>query len=290
VITQAVQSETGIKIIGICDTPTELFGEVAAELQLEPGECAFDYFGLNHLGWLREVRHRGEPVLEQIWADPRKLSALYRAPLFEASFLVKLRLLPTEYLYYYYRPEYATANIRRSGKSRGRVISELNFQLFEELSRPGGDAVEAYDRYLRMRDASYMQIESGTEPRPIRKGWAEMAGYDKIALAVVRAIHLNSGDVIPLNVPNSGNFEFLEADDVVEVPCLVNCNGASSLNVGQIPDTVRELIREVKEYERLTIEAAKVRTLESLRRALGSNPLVPDDETAEELLLELEIL
>ena len=66
VITQAVQTATGVKMIGICDTPTELFGEVAAELDLSPDECYFDYFGLNHLGWLREVYHLGTPVLGQL--------------------------------------------------------------------------------------------------------------------------------------------------------------------------------------------------------------------------------
>ena len=51
----------GARIIGICDTPTELFEEIAHALDLPSSECYFDYFGLNHLGWVREVYHRGRP-------------------------------------------------------------------------------------------------------------------------------------------------------------------------------------------------------------------------------------
>src|SRR5476649_1695898 len=49
------------RVIGICDTPTEMFEEVARVLGLDSAACDFDYFGLNHLGWLREVYSGGTP-------------------------------------------------------------------------------------------------------------------------------------------------------------------------------------------------------------------------------------
>ena len=102
IVTQAVQKATDAKIIGICDTPTELFEEVARELGLPSAECHFDYFGLNHLGWLREVFHQGRPQLAKLWEDPERLGGLYRTDLFAPAFLAELRLLPTEYGYFYY--------------------------------------------------------------------------------------------------------------------------------------------------------------------------------------------
>jgi 6-phospho-beta-glucosidase len=290
VITQAVQTATGIKMIGICDTPTELFGEVAAELGLSPDECYFDYFGLNHLGWLREVYHMGTPVLGQLWEDPARLKALYRAPLFETESLIKLRLLPSEYLYYYYRPEVAAENIRRAGTSRGGVVADLNARLLNDLREPGAQLVDTYESYLQMRDSSYMQIESGTQLNPKRTGWAELTGYDRIALAVVSAIQTNSGAIIPLNVPNNGNFGFLEDEDVVEVPCVVNSNGALPLSVAKVPRSARELMIQVKNYERLTVDAAKAGTPDLALMALASNPLVPNSEVAKTLLTELGVI
>jgi len=234
IISQAVLGETGVRMIGICDTPTELFEKVAQALGHPSENCRFDYFGLNHLGWLREVYRDGESQLNSLWQEPERLANIYRAPLFDREFLTDLRMLPTEYLYYYYRTQAAFENIRRSGTSRGAVIQTLNEKLFEDLSHSGADGVRVYQKYLAARNASYMQIESGSTESQAAASWTELTGYDKIALSVVRAIHFNSGSIIPLNVLNNGNIPFLEARDVVEVPCVVNRNGALPLNVGLI--------------------------------------------------------
>jgi 6-phospho-beta-glucosidase len=289
IITQAVQSETGAKIIGICDTPTELFADVARALELPSAECHFDFFGLNHLGWLREVYRNGEPQMHRLWREPARLDCIYRAPLFERAFLLKLKLLPTEYLYYYYRPNEAYENIRRAETSRGAVIQQLNARLFSDLRRADADAVRIYESYLSERNASYMSIESGTNPAAPASPWASLTGYDKSALAVVRAVHFNLGAIIPLDIRNDGNLSCLEPNDVVEVPCAVDSNGAHALNVGPEPESVRDLIIRVKEYERLTVRAALSQSAAEAHAALRSNPLVNDPVLAETLLSDLEL-
>ena len=55
-VTEAVQQVLGDRAIGICDSPSGLCRRVAAAVGRDPGELWFDYFGLNHLGWLRGVR------------------------------------------------------------------------------------------------------------------------------------------------------------------------------------------------------------------------------------------
>ena len=287
IVTQAVRTASGARIIGICDTPTELFEEIAHALGLPSHGCYFDYFGLNHLGWVREVFHRGEPQLHRLWRDDALLRAIYRAPLFEPEFLRQLRLLPTEYLYYYYRPADAVENVRRAGQSRGAVIQDLNARLFEALRAPGADARAVYEKYLHARNAGYMQIESGASAERLPAPWAELTGYDKIALAVVRAIHFNSGDIIPLNVANNGNLPELQRDDVIEVPCVVDSNGARALHVGAAPPQVRELLVQVKDYERQTVAAALSGEREAAQKALTRNPLVGDDGLATALLEQI---
>src|SRR5439155_5682833 len=103
IITQAMRQESDARAIGICDTPFEICEDAAHALGLPARECAYDYFGLNHLGWLREVYHAGVPQMHRLWNDPQRLAGAYRDPLFEVERLQALRLLPTEYLYYYYR-------------------------------------------------------------------------------------------------------------------------------------------------------------------------------------------
>jgi 6-phospho-beta-glucosidase len=273
VVTQAVCRETDARVIGICDTPYEVFEDAAHALGLPAAECAYDYFGLNHLGWLREVFHNGRPQMHRLWDDPARLAAAYRDKLFEPSRLLDLRLLPTEYLYFYYRPDVALAHQRRAGTSRGMHVATLTESLFTDLARGVSDPLARYEAYLAARDASYLQIETGsTEPR-LKPAWAELSGYDRIALMTMRGIVHGTGDVIPLDVANHGNFPFLDHDDIVEVPCVVDRNGPRALSVAPVPEHCRALMTRVKEYERATVDAALSGSARDRRRALALNPL-----------------
>lgn len=284
IVTEAMSKSGVSRVIGICDTPTELFEDVAGVLQLESARCYFDYLGLNHLGWIRDVYFDGEPQLHRVWGRPELQRRLYRAPLFEPAFLDQLRLLPTEYLYYYYSADRALANIRRAGQTRGQAILALNDQLFAALQRPGADGRRVYEDYLAARNAGYMQIESGASHPLERSPWAALTGYDKIALSVVRAIHFNANAIIPLNVANRGAIADLEDDDVVEVPCVVNANGARPIAAGRAPDAARDLLLAVKHYERLTVAAAASGATADSERALAANPLIRDNAHAARLV------
>jgi alpha-galactosidase/6-phospho-beta-glucosidase family protein len=291
-VTEAMRTVTD-RVIGICDTPTELFDSAARALDLDPGRCSFDYFGLNHLGWLREVYSGGEPHLHRLWNDAGRLKAIYKMPLFDSTTLRGLKLLPTEYVYYYDQPTRAFENVRRAGRSRGQTIEELNRALFDALGDSQAGGAERYDRvaryrtYLSLRSGTYMQIESGAYDPNLAAAPSTLGGYDKIAASVVRAIHFNTHDVIPLSVENHGNLSDLRDSDVVEVPCVVDANGARALHVGRVPDRVRPLLQQVKEYERLTVAAALAQSLDGARAALAANPLVPNRAAADALVDDL---
>ncbi len=289
-VTEAMRTVTS-RVIGICDTPMELFEEVARALDLAADRCTFDYFGLNHLGWVREVYSDGEPQLRRLWNNFEQLQSLYKVPLFEPTYLRDLKLLPTEYVYYYQEPQRALDNMRRAGQTRGQAIAELTDVLFDALRHSKADAVDVYKSYLFTRSAGYMQIETGAAPSTARVAAAsQLSGYDKIALSVVRAIHFNLNAVIPLSVENRGNIPSLMDRDVVEVPCLVNANGARPLHVGRIPDRVQPLLARVKEYERLTVRAVLARSVDAAREALANNPLVPGRAAADRLVRDLSPL
>ncbi len=277
IITQAVHQETDAKLIGICDTPLEMFEDAAHALGLPATVCGYDYFGLNHLGWLRDVTFEGEGQLHRIWNDDAKLKAAYRAPLFEVERLRNLRLLPTEYLYYYYRPDVALANIKKAGSGRGQAVAKLTAEFFADPT------LENYQLYLTKRDSSYMQLETGSSPR-VKPDWAELSGYDRIALFTIRAIVKDQGALLPLDVPNGGTFPFLAPDDIVEVQCRIDKDGPRPQSIAPIPDHPRELMTTVKKYERATIDAALSGDREQLTNALALNPLAPSRATAASLV------
>lgn len=286
-ITQAVHQETDARLIGICDTPMEMFEDAAHALGLPATVCGYDYFGLNHLGWLRDVLFEGEGQLHRIWNDDAKLASAYRSPLFELERLRELKLLPTEYLYYYYRPEVALAHMRAAGSSRGQEVAKLTDELFTDLSRHprhGTHLTHRYEQYLAARDSSYMSLETGTSEPRTKPSWAELSGYDRIALMTMRAIVHNQGAIIPLDVANRGTLPFLESEDIVEVPCRVDKDGPAPQIVGPIPDHPRELIERVKGYERATVKAALTGDRNELVAALALNPLVSSRDQAARLV------
>jgi 6-phospho-beta-glucosidase len=285
IITQAVHQESDARLIGICDTPMEMFEDAAHALGLPAMACSYDYFGLNHLGWLREVLFEGRGQLHRIWDDDQRLRSAYRSELFEPERLRALKLLPTEYLYYYYRPGVALAHLKQAGSSRGRQVATLteHFFLDVETSVPR-DLVGKYQDYLAARDGSYMTLETGdTRPR-VKPDWAELSGYDRIAVMTMRAIVHDQGAIIPLDVANNGTLPFLESDDIVEVPCRVDRNGARPQAVGPVPQQPRELIEQVKAYERATVKAALSGNRNDAIDALALNPLVPGRDKAADLV------
>ena len=284
VVSQAVHQHSDARIIGICDTPTETYEDAAHALGLPPAACDYDYFGLNHLGWLREVYFQGEPQMARLWSDTARLDAAYRTPLFEHERLREMRLLPTEYLYYYYRPDVALAHLRAAGTSRGQVVSALTDAFFADLAAGAIDPVTRYQHYLAARDSSYMQLESGSTTPRVKPDWAELSGYDKIALMTISAIAGNTGAVIPLNLANQGILPFLDDDDIIETPCVVDAAGPHARPVAAVPNHARALITCVKEYERATVKAALSGERDDRIDALAMNPLVPSRPLAEQLV------
>jgi 6-phospho-beta-glucosidase len=289
-VTQALLAETGARVIGVCDTPTEVFQEIAHALGVPAQDCRFDYIGLNHLGFVREVWWQGRPQLERLWNDREALARVYRTPLFPPERLRELRLLPTEYVFYYDSPERAAANLRAAGETRGTVVARLTRELFSDLGKGVADPVARYERYLAERSAGYMQQESGGvaghgAPAP----WAHLTGYDKIALNTIQAIVRDTNAIIPLNVLNRGNIPELAADDVIEAAAVVNANGPQALHVGALPDQIRDLVVGVKAFERATIDAVRAGTRDALVAALALNPLVPTRAAATALIDALQL-
>jgi 6-phospho-beta-glucosidase len=296
-ITQAIMSHTGARVVGICDTPTELFHKIALALGASPNEVSCDYAGLNHLGWVRRVRLRGADVTDRVLNDDAVLGQLYSAPLFDFDMIRALRLIPTEYLFFYYSRRRALENQRRQGSSRGAEVEQLNAVLIETLASrlAAGDregAIAAYVAYLNRRSGSYMKLEAagGTaldevpyDGEPFRVA----SGYHRIALDVMTALTGARPAEIVVNTRNAGAVPDLPADDVVETACRISNNSITPLPIDPLPDAVLGLVQSIKAYERATIEAACGGSPLSARKAFLIHPAIGEWEPTEALLHDL---
>jgi 6-phospho-beta-glucosidase len=272
-VTEAAQQVLGHRAVGICDSPSGLCRRVARALGRTPGELTFDYFGLNHLGWLRGVRDGGEERLPELLADDERLHALEDGRLFGAEWLRTLGMIPNEYLYYFYFGAEAIEGMREA--PRGEFLLAQQQAFYDE----DGDALDAWRATRAARDASYMAeagVEGGHEAD-------DAGGYEGEAMALVEAISTNARAELIVNVANASALPFLDERAVVEVPSLVDRSGPRPLAVGDVPDHARALIESVKAVERATIEAALTGSSELAVQALSLHPLVPSITTAREI-------
>jgi 6-phospho-beta-glucosidase len=294
-ITQAISHHTGVRVIGICDTPTELFHRIALALGAPPEEVRCDYVGLNHLGWIRRVTLRGEDVTAKLLASDEALASLYQAKLFDFDLIRSLGLIPTEYLFFYYSRRRALANQIAAGATRGEEILQLNSDLFGQLAasiaagRPE-EALATYVDYLNQRSGSYMKLEAsaGTafdKSHALTEDPFRVAtGYHRIALDVINALRSDEPRRIVVNVRNHGAISDVEYEDVVEAPCAISKHAVVPEKCGSLPEDVRGLVLAVKAYERAAIQAAVTGSAEYARKAMLLYPAIGEGEPSVELL------
>ena len=284
IVSQGLLNHTRLHVIGVCDTPLETFESIAHALDLNPFDLHFEYFGLNHLGWIKAVRDgNGVDLLPGLMNSPERLERCYRHGLFPPDFLHKLGLLPTEYLYFYYFPDRARDNTKRSGQSRGQLIEQLNQRLFPALAAaPEADLVPIYENYLRERNASYFSIEAtaGASREDDRPLYSQFSGYERIAILLLTGLYSDRPRSLPLTVRNQGAMPELLDSDSVELPCAVSRAGAIPQAPGPVPAQVLELLQTVKQYERWTAEAAVRHDRSLALQALGQNPVVGPERAA----------
>ena len=261
-ITQALTQYTNLNVVGICDTPMELFHRIATAIGEPYADMRFDYAGLNHLGWVRRVLLRDEDITDRILDDTNLLRGIYPAALFDPSLIQTLRLIPTEYLFFYYSQNRAYRNQLQAGSSRGAELEQLNAELFRQIgSEASSQALVTYRDYLKRRNASYLKLEAQAgsafsdfeeESDPFEL----QTGYHRIALDVMTGLLSNHSLEVVVNVPNHGAIDDLQANDVVEVPCDLDRQGVHRRSAGRLPESVLGLVQSVKSYERTIIKAA----------------------------------
>ncbi|MDQ6701050.1 MAG: 6-phospho-beta-glucosidase [Acidobacteriota bacterium] len=296
-ITQALTTQSNVKVVGICDTPAELFHRIAWALGEPFPEMEFQYGGLNHLGWVRKVLLRGEDITSRILTDDDTLLRLYPADLFDPVLIRTLGLIPTEYLFFYYSQRKAYRNQISADATRGEEIAGLNRDLLEQLHSQTGSgdcsiAIHTYKEYLNRRNSSYMRLEGNAESALDQgaQDWDPFegaTGYHRIAIDVMTALSSSWPAKLVVNVANRDAVQGLEPEDVVEVPCLVDRAGAIPLLYGSLPEAVRGLVLSMKSCERLTIRAAVEKSFDLARLALLMNPIVGQWEIAGEALREI---
>jgi 6-phospho-beta-glucosidase len=220
---------------------------MAAHWGVDPGAVELDHVGLNHLTWILGVRVEGRDVFEDLLADP---SIAYGRDAFPPDLIRPLGALPSSYLRYYLATNEVLAE-QRAGHSRAHEVAAIERDLLARYADPTLD-----------RPPDLLARRGG-------------AWYSDAAVALMAAVHADTGDVQVVNVRNDGALPDLPPEWVVEVSARIDADGAHVLPARPLAPQMRELVESVKAFELLTIEAATTGDRDIALRALQANPLVP---------------
>lgn len=256
-VTESLLRYGGVKVVGLCNSPYGMQVEIARLLDLTPERVRIDAVGLNHLSWVRRIFRDGEDVTDRVIARFRTADESYAG--FDPELIETLGMIPSSYLRYFYHQQLVLAEQRTGKETRGEEVQAIERKLLE----------------------MYRDPELCCKPPLLaRRGGAH---YSTLAVSLVAAIANDRREIHIVDCRNGGALPDLPEDVSVELPCVIDRQGAHPLIAGHLPYSIRGLVQHVKAYEELTIEAAISGDQGTALLALTANPLVPSFDAARAL-------
>jgi 6-phospho-beta-glucosidase len=266
-ITQALKTHApAVKSIGLCNVPWNTRIEIAGALNVAASTVEFDYVGLNHLSWIRGVSVNGVDRSPEAIAAFRGLTINTAtpgdSPAWVQGTIDYLQAIPNYYLLYYYE-EKAWIDFQRNNPTRASEVMKIEDVLLEKFA----------DETLVTKPVELME----------RGG----AYYSDSAAELMADIHNDAGTVHIVNTLNNGAVHGFPDDAVMELPSIITKDGARSISSNAMRGDIDALVRTVKDFEMLTIDAAVTGNAQSALLALLTNPIGPDSSQARELWKDL---
>ncbi|MDN5899697.1 MAG: 6-phospho-beta-glucosidase [Brachybacterium sp.] len=310
IVTEAMRTVLGDRVVGICDTPIGLVRRVGRLLgvDLVAGErgadgvpAGFDYVGLNHLGWLRSVTIDGTDRLPGLLADDAALEEIEEARLIGKDWVRADGALPNEYLFYYLHTSAAIDRITGAATTRGEFLAKQQGDFYLAAAEHATDEgspescctspLDLWRSTLHEREATYM-AESRDEER--REEDIAGGGYQEVALRLMTAIATGRSERMILDVGNApaGSdappaqriVPELPADAVLEVLCLVDGEGVQPQPVAPVELGRLGMMSTLRAAERKILEAALTGSRDAAWQGFSTHPLVSSPQLGKQLL------
>ena len=267
-ITQAlIQEVPELTIIGLCNVPWNTRIEVAEAMGVAATEVNFDYVGLNHLSWIRGVQVNGvDRSIEAIKAFRGLTIEKGKpgdSPAWTQSSIDLLQAIPNYYLSYYYS-EKQWVDYQSEHPTRASEVMKIEEVLIEKFKDEG---LVTKPEELMQRGGAY---------------------YSDSAAELMADIHTDAGTTHIVNTLNNGAVPGFPDDAVMEIPAIITSKGAQSIKTGEMRGDIDSLVRSVKDFELLTINAAVTGREDSALRALITNPIGPDISDARDVWSDLK--
>ncbi|WP_052283091.1 6-phospho-beta-glucosidase [Kluyvera genomosp. 1] len=270
IVTEAVSRHSKAKIIGLCNVPVTMHHMIADMLKLPYDEVSLRFAGLNHMVWVHNVLAGGRDATDEViemLCDGEQLSMNnIKAIPWPPELLRALRAIPCPYHRYFWQTRTMLEDELADADSKGtraEQVMKVEASLFELYADPH---LDKKPESLSQRGGSF---------------------YSEVAVQLINALHNNLGVEMVVNTANNGAIQGLPDDAVIETNCLIDALGAHPLAFGKLPPLMNGLTQQVKDFERLTIDAAVHGDKDKALLALVANPLVADVNLAAALVDEV---
>jgi 6-phospho-beta-glucosidase len=307
-ITQALSTVLGPRVVGICDSPVGLIRRAVRALGVAPSGIEYDYAGLNHLGWLTGLRQDGADLLGRLLADDSLLQRMEEGRLFDPQLLRSLRAIPNEYLHFYYSARELTASLSRA-KTRGEVVLAEQ----EDFYRAAGQAMTAAGQAMTaagqaLTAAGQALTAAGQAPAVAEMLWEQTrahreqtylaearlderdttdlsgGGYEQVALDVAEALTTGVAKELIVNARNGSAYPQLPAELVLETRCVVDATGARPLPGPALHLHQLGLMASVRAAEQSVIDAVRTRDRAAAVHGFAIHPLIGSRRIAARLV------
>lgn len=258
-LTGAMLRATEIRTVGLCHSV-----QVCAESLLKSVGLAEKYprprhriAGINHMGWLLEISQDGRDLYPEIKREAAARLRKWRAQDEKSNNMVRLEMM-LQFGYYVtesseHLAEYTPYWIRSKDPHR---VKEFNIPL-DEYPRRCVQQIENWKKASR---------ELVDNPKITHSRTHEYGSR------IMEAMETGNCRKIGGNVLNRGLIPNLPAEACVEIPCLVDANGAQGCYVGKLPEPCAALCRTNINVQLLTIDAALTRKRERIYQAAMLDP------------------
>jgi 6-phospho-beta-glucosidase len=246
-----------VSAVGLCNVAItakmEILDALAGEtgIRLDPVRAHLDTLGLNHLSWHRGLVADGEDLWPRVIEGTIARLQAAPDPEWDPRLIESLRMIPNDYLQYYYETAHKLAEQAGWPPSRAEQVMAIEAELLRQYGEPDRSEPPAG---LMARGGAY---------------------YSTLATQLLSAHFNDLGEVHVVNVPHRGAVPGWPAGWVLELPCRVDRSGIHPLPAEPLPPACFGLLAAVKSYELLAVEAAAHGDRNAAYQALLVHPLGP---------------
>ncbi len=276
ILTGAMLHGSNVKTVGLCHSVqcvhTNLYSSFIKDKEEREEFCKdirFKVAGINHMAWLLEITKNGKDLYPEIKKKAAEMMPIWRAEKDKAnkpSDMVRLEMMLK--LGYY-----ITESSEHNAEYTPYWIKSAYPQLIDEYKIPLDEYITRCINQIKDWDEQYKKLSS--DPNLTHKLSLEYGS------GIINSIVTNEPYQIAGNIVNNGLITNLPNDAIVEVPCLVDCNGIQGAYVGALPPQCAAMNMTNINVQKLTIEAILTRKKEHIYHAAMLDP-----HTAAELSID----